>query len=145
MPFWTLGLPCSIVCSVSFRLFAPHVPIMPDSSVQQNYSELQISSRPTQSLPDTSDFWFQEKKLKLWAISNPFGLQRLFNTWTMSLKLKENCRSPVCYHLLGSSASFSCCLHKMKTRKRAKPSTDIAIWIKPYISFKKSREVTPKG
>ena len=34
---------------------------------------------------------------------------------------------------------------KMKTRKRAKPSTDIAIRIKPYISFKKSREVAPKS
>ena len=39
MPFWTLGLPCSIVCSVSSdcSVHIQIVPIMPDSSVHLNY------------------------------------------------------------------------------------------------------------
>ena len=60
MPFGRLGLPCSMVCSVSSDCLVhiQIIPIMPDSSVHYNYSELIISSRPTH-----------------WAISNQYSFQ----------------------------------------------------------------------
>jgi len=49
MPFERPGLLCTMVCSVSSdcSVHIQIIPIMPDSSVHHNYSELLISSRPT--------------------------------------------------------------------------------------------------